>query len=305
MNVAAVGAALAFLAAGTYVTAVLERLAGSLVARGTLRPIAALTAPLYDAALLVTQQPSSTERPDRQTWVLAPALLAGLAAMMLAPVPLTAAWAVADTPHGILLFGAAAALVIVPVFLQGWSPNSVFPLVGAYRMLSQGLSYMIPLALALIAAVLPAESLSIGAIVVDQGGLWNVVRMPLGLPVYVAAAAGLAFYGPLSLPAGPQLAGGIELEAAGVDLLSWRAAQRAVLVAASAVGASVFLGGWQGPLLPGTVWLALKTAALLAVFAGARHFVPLLRPEQFVTFGWVVLLPLSLVNVFVTGWWLL
>ena len=305
MSVAPVAAALAFLLAGIYVVAVLERLAASLVADSPLRPVAAAAAPLYDAALLFTQQPSSTERPDRQTWILAPALLAGLAALMLAPVPLAAALAVADIPHGILLFGAAAALVIVPVFLQGWSPNSVFPLIGAYRMLSQGLSYMIPLALALIAAVLPAESLSIGDIVVDQRDLWNVVRMPLGLPVYLAAAAGLAFYGPLALPSGPQLAGGIEVEASGVDLLSWRAAQRAVLVAASAVGASVFLGGWQGPLLPGIVWLAVKTVALLALFAGARHLVPRLRPEQFVTFGWVVLLPLSLVNIFVTGWWLL
>lgn len=305
MNVAAVGAAMAFLVTGAYAAAVLERLAASLVASTGLRPIAAATAPLRDAALLVTQFPSWTERPDRQTWILAPALLAGLAATMLAPVPLAAAWAVADIPHGILLFGAAAALVIVPVFLQGWSPNSEFPLIGAYRMLSQGLSYMIPLALALIAAVLPAESLSIGDIVLDQGDLWNVVRMPLGLPVYLAAAAGLAFYGPLSLPAGAQLGTGIELEASGVDLLSWRVAQRAVLVAASAVGASVFLGGWQGPLLPGIAWLTLKTWALLVVFAAARQVVPQLRPEQFVAFGWVVLLPLSLVNIFVTGWWLL
>ena len=305
MIAATVGAAV-FLVAGVYLVAVLERLAVLRVAGAPGgRRGAALAGPAADAALMLLQRPSATERPDRAAWVLAPALLAGLAAAMLAPVPFGQGFAAADSPHGILLFGAAAALVIVPVFLQGWSPNSIFPLIGAYRMLSQGLSYMIPLALALIAAVLPAESLSIGDIVADQGRLWNVIRMPLGLPVFLAAAAGLAFYGPLALPSSPELAGGIELEAAGVDAVSWRAGQRAVLVAASAMAASVFLGGWQGPVLPGAVWLAVKTAALLVLYVVVRQFVPRLRPEQFVAFGWVVLLPLSLVNIFVTGWWLL
>lgn len=305
MTAAAASATLAFLIAGVYVVAVVDRLAMLRVAGRGPGLRRAATAPIADAALVVLQQPISTERPDRQTWVLAPALLLGLAAAMLAPVPLSSEWAAADTPHGILVFGAAAALVVVPVFLQGWSPNSVFPLLGAYRMLSQGLSYMIPLALALIAAVLPAESLSIGDIVADQGPLWNVIRMPLGLPVYMIAAAGLAFYGPLALPSGADIASGIELEVSGIDLLSWRVAQNAVLVAASAVGASAFLGGWQGPLLPGPLWLALKTLLLLVAYVVVRHLVPRLRPQQFVTFGWVILLPLSLLNIFVTGWWLL
>ena len=305
MTALAAAAVLLFIAVGVYVVALLDGLAGRLVAGASVRFANLAAAPFYDAALLLRQRVSSTERPDRATWVLAPALLMGLAATMLAPVPLARGWAAADTPHGILLVGAAAAMVIVPVFLQGWSPNSVFPLIGAYRMLAQGLSYMMPLALALIAAVLPAQSLSIGDIVADQQSLWNVARMPLGLPVYVAAAAGLAFYGPLALPSAPELAGGIEMEAAGIDVLLWRAAQRALLVAASAVGASVFLGGWHGPLLPGAGWMALKTLALVSAFVAMRHVVPRLRPEQFVTFGWVILLPLSLVNIFVTGWWLL
>ena len=303
--IAATFAAAVFLTVGVYLVSVIERLTFSRLAGARSGLRRALTGPPTDAALMLLQRPSATERPDRQTWLLAPALLAAFAATMMAPVPFGPGFAAADSPHGILLFGAAAALVIVPVFLQGWSPNSIFPLIGAYRMLSQGLSYMIPLALALIAAVLPAESLSIGDIVADQGRLWNVVRMPLGLPVFLAAAAGLAFYGPLALPSSPELAGGIELEAAGVDAVLWRVGQRAVLVAGSAMAASVFLGGWQGPILPGAAWLAVKTAGVLLLYILVGQLVPRLRPEQFVTFGWVGLLPLSLVNIFVTGWWLL
>ena len=178
-------------------------------------------------------------------------------------------------------------------------------MIGGYRMFAQALSAMIPFALVLIGTALPAKSLGVDAIVVDQEGLWNVVRQPLGLPIYLAAAVGVLFYGPLATPAGADLAGGVELEASGVQLLLWRIAHRGVVVGACAVGASVFLGGWHGPLLPGVVWVVIKTLALLAVLSAARHLLPRVRIERYVVLAWVGLLPLALLDVFLTGWWLL
>lgn len=292
------------LAAGVAVVAVLDAAAHDVVAR---RPLGWTTVarPWRQAALVSLQRRTTTERPDAQAWALAPALLVGLAATMLTVVPVSPSAAVADVPHGIVLFGAAAATLLIPAFLQGWSPNSPFPLVGAYRMFAQGLSSMIPFALVLIAAALPAESLGVGEIVASQQGLWNVVRTPLGLPVYLATVPALAFYGPLATPAGHDLAGGIDLEASGAGLLSWRVGQAAVLVGMAAVGASVFLGGWAGPLLPGPAWVALKTLALLVALVALRHLVPRVRVERFVVLAWVVLLPVALLDVFLTGGWLL
>lgn len=291
------------LTAGIAAFAVIDAAVGAAVAR---TPVAAaLPQPWRRGAVLLLQQRISTERPDAQAWALAPAVLLGLAAVMLSVVPLAPGTVLAPLPHGIVLFGAAAATVLIPVFLQGWAPNSPFPMVGGYRMFAQALSSMIPFALVLIGTALPAESLGIDVIVADQEGLWNIVRQPLGLLIYLATTVGVLFYGPLATPAGGDLAGGVELEASGVQLLLWRIAHDGVVVGASAVGASVFLGGWHGPVLPGPVWVVLKTLALLAVLAASRHLVPRVRIERYVVVAWAVLLPLALLDVFITGWWLL
>ena len=288
---------------GVVVVAVVDALVRAAVAGSP--PAGAVVRPLRRAALLVHQQRTTTERPDPQAWALAPALLLGLGAVMLTVVPLAPGVVVADLPHGIVLFGAAAATVLIPAFLEGWSPNSPFPLTGAYRMFAQGLSSMIPFALVLIGTALPAESLGVVAIVESQAGLWNVVRQPLGLAVYLVATCGVLFAGPLATPSGRDLAGGIDLEASGVHLLAWRVAHASVLLGASAVGAAVFLGGWHGPLLPGPVWVVVKTTALLAVLSAAGHVLPRVRIERYVVLAWAVLLPLALLDVFLTGWWLL
>lgn len=291
------------LAVGVIAFAALDAAVGAGVARSPVGP--ALRQPWRRGALQLVQQRIATERPDAQAWAVAPALLLGLAAVMVSVVPIAPDTVLAPLSHGIVLFGAAAALVLIAVFLQGWAPNSPFPMIGGYRMFAQALSAMIPFALVLISTALPAESLGVDAIVADQEGLWNVVRQPLGLPIYLAAAVGVLFYGPLATPAGADLAGGVELEASGVQLLLWRIAHRGVVVGACALGASVFLGGWHGPLLPGVAWVAIKTLALLAVLSTTRHLLPRVRTERYVVLAWVGLLPLALLDVFLTGWWLL
>lgn len=289
------------LLAGAYAVAVLDGAAARVVARAPLRIGAVAAAPIRAAALLLLTRPSATERPDAQAWALAPALLAAMAAAAVATVPLARGVAVADVADGIVLFGAAMAVVMVGVYLHGWSANSPFPLVGGYRFIALALSYEMPLALVLIAAALPAESLSVGAIVESQHDLWNVVRQPLGLPLYLVAGMGLAFWGPLNGADGADLAGGTAVEVSGPARLAWEAARRFVLVAVAVMGAAVFLGGWQGPVLPGAVWMALKTLALLGVVVWIGHRCARVRLERFVVVAWAVLIPLALVDVFVSG----
>jgi NADH-quinone oxidoreductase subunit H len=153
----------------------------------------------------------------------------------------------------------------------------------------------------LIATALPAESLSVGAIIRSQAEMWNVVRQPLGLPIYLVPALGLAFWGPLALPDGADLAGGTAAEVSGAARLLWSMARTAVLFAAAAMGAAVFLGGWLGPLLPGPAWMALKTLALLVVLLAAGHLIGRVRLERFVVLAWAILIPLALLDIFVSG----
>ncbi len=296
----AIAAVAAVIAAGTYLVAVLDTLFAGKIG-GKRLGAGALLGPARRGALLLLQRRTVTERPDAEAWALAPPLLAGLGAVALTAIPLAPGLAIADVPSGIVLFGAALVQVMVAVFLHGWGSNSAFPLIGAFRMAAVGLSLGIPLSLVVIGAALPAESLSVGRIVASQADLWNVVRQPLGLPIYLVAGLGFAFWGPLNLPDAADIAGGTAAEASGPSLLVWRAARATVLLAVAALGAAAFLGGHFGPLLPGWLWTVVKTLGLTALLVGAGHLIGRPRMEVVVRSGWLVLLPLALVDVFVSG----
>lgn len=293
------------LAIGVYLVAVADRVMAGVVAGGGPEIRAALLAPLRGAALALLQWRRATERPDAGGWALAPALLAGLAAFALALVPLGPGLVVADADTGFVAFSAAIAFVMIAVYLHGWSPNSALPLHGAYRYGAQALSFQIPFLLAMLATALPAESLSIVRIVEAQATLWNVIREPIGLPLYLVVGLGVSFWGPLNMPDATDLAGGTSAEDSGVARLLWAAARASMLVAVAAMGAAGFLGGWFGPLLPGPVWMILKTLALLGLILGAGHLLARIRIELFVLISWAILIPLALLNVFVSGAFLL
>jgi NADH-quinone oxidoreductase subunit H len=287
---------------GVYVVAVIDGTTGRVAAGAGRSDLGAvLLDPLRTVALLLTQRRRRTERPDAPGWALAPGLLGGLAATGLAVVPVGRGTAVADPSTGFVVFATAIAFVMIAVFLHGWSPNSLFPLIGAYRYGAQALSLQIPFLLAMLATALPAESLAVMDIVEAQADLWNVVRQPLGLPIYLIVGVGVSFWGPLNLPDGADLVGGTSAEDAGTDRLAWELARAAMLFAVASMGAAAFLGGWWGPLLPGPAWMALKTLFLLVVMVGSRHLVARVRIEPFVVACWVVFIPLALVNIFVSG----
>lgn len=297
--VLAVGAILGALLVGVWTFSLLDGAAAALIAgrRPPVRPLE----PLRRAAFLLAQQHGRTERPDEPARMLAPALYLALAAVGAAVVPWSAGAAPADVPAGIVLWGGVEALAIVAVFLHGWSANAPFALIGAYRYVALGLCFMLVSMFVLIAAALPAESLRLSAIVTSQRGLWNVVRQPLGLPLFLFVGLGLTFWGPLDFADSADLADGTASEVSGPSRLVWEFGRRAMIVAFSAVAATVFLGGWLGPWLPGAAWLALKTLAVMALVAGLGHLSVRLPTERVVALVWIGLLPLSFLGLAVVG----
>ena len=294
-------AVLAIAAGGAYVVAIVDRLVAGVVAGCGLAFRDALSAPWRTAALLLVQQRTRTERPDAPAWAFAPALYAALVAGALVVVPLSATFSVADFRAGIVAWGALETLVIVAVFLNGWSPNSLFGLIGAYRFVAVGLSYLLLSMFVLIAAAIPAESLQLTRIVASQHGLWNVARQPLGFVLFLIVALGASFWGPLNVADSDDLASGTSAEASGTARLVWELARAAMLVAFSLMTTTVFLGGWFGPWLPGALWIAVKSLAVLVALVGARHVWARVNTERFVLGAWTVLLPLAFVDLVITG----
>lgn len=287
------------LIAGAYVAAVGSALVEALAAREP--PLAVLVRPLQNAALLLRQEANVTERPDALLWTLAPATYAALAAAALTVVPLAEHVAIADVRTGIVLFGAAEALAMVAVFLHGWAPNAYLSLIGGYRFVALALSYELLSMFVLIAAALPAESLRVSAIVEAQAGLWNVVRQPLGLPLWLVVMLGVTFLGPANVADGADLASGTSSEVSGRQLLAWEVARGGMLGVFSLMAAAVFLGGWHGPLLPGWAWIALKAAAVMLLALGLRHHVGRVPAERAVRLLWTVGLPLAFLGLLQAG----
>lgn len=284
---------------GPYLLQVVDGAIGAAVAGR--RPGRLWLEPLQRGAWLWLQPGNHTERPDSLNWQLAPAAYLALAAAGLAVVPWSATLIATDLSTGIVLWGSVEALATVVIFLHGWSANALLPLIGAYRYVALGLSYILISMFVLIGVALPAESLQVSAVVESQRELWNLIRQPLGLPLFLIVGLGVSFWGPLNFADPADLAGGTRAELSGPSQLVWAWARAAMLVAFSAMAATAFLGGWLGPWLPGPLWLALKTLAVMALLLWLGHSLARVSPERCVTLAWLLFLPLSFVDLIWAG----
>ena len=264
------------------------------------RPGAAVAEPVRASARLLLEQRRTTLAPDRLLWRIGCAAVPTLAVLSLAVVPVggRTLW---STSADLVWFNAMEALLWAAVWLVGWGPNAVHALTGGYRFLAQGLAYELPLMFALITAGLAAGSLRTTHIVAAQADLWFVVTMPIAFVVFVAGAAAFAFWGPFAAPAAADIAGGVTSELSGVDRLLVQAGRAVFLGASAAMAAALFLGGDAGPWLPGPVWHLLKTLAIVAALVWVGRRLPVLRPDRTVEVGWMVLVPLTLLQALVVA----
>lgn len=266
---------------------------GVLSTRG--RTPRALAVPLWEAARLMRQRRRTLVAADSLLWRVGGAGLLVVALLMVTVVPL-GHWTLCDLDVGVVWFNAMDVTVWALVWLAGWGPNSAHSLVGGYRFLAHGLGYELPLMFALTAPAIAAQSLRVGTVVDAQQGLWFAVWMPVAFVVYCVGVAGFSVWGPFSPALGTDIAGGVTVELSGVDRLVFQAGRYALLAAGAAFAVPMFLGGGAGPLLPGWLWVLVKTIALLTIFVWLRRRVPALRPDKFMEIGWLVLLPAVLLQ---------
>lgn len=259
-----------------------------------------LAEPLRSAAGLLVQQRRRTPAADSLLWrggAIA-LLVAGVMAALVIPL---GSWVVSDFSVGVVWFNAMEVVAWAAVWLVGWGANSAFGLIGGYRFIAQGLAYELPHMFALITAALGAGSLRIGDIVAAQHDLWFVVWMPVAFAVYLLSVLAMAFFRPFDHAVSGDAAGGVLAELSGVDRLVFVAGRWLLLVSGAAMAVPLFLGGGQGPLLPGWLWSVLKTAAVLGFLVWASRRSPTVRMERFHEIAWIVLIPATLVQALVVS----
>ncbi|KKC03357.1 complex I subunit 1 family protein [Mycobacterium nebraskense] len=273
---------------------------GVLAARRTGVATRGVTTPLLEGARLLRQRRRATVAADTLLWRVGGAGLVVVSLLKVVVVPL-GHWTLFNLDVGVVWFNAMDVTVWALVWLAGWGPNSVHSLIGGYRFLAHGLGYELPLMFALVAPAIAAQSLRVGTVVTAQQDLWFVVWMPVAFLGYCLGVVAFAVWGPFSPALGADIAGGVTAELSGADRLVFQGGRYMVLSAGAAFAVPLFLGGGAGPLLPDYLWVLVKTVAVLTVLVWLRRRVPALRPEKFLEFGWMVLLPAVVLQDFVVA----
>ncbi|ERI51873.1 NADH:ubiquinone oxidoreductase subunit H [Pseudomonas sp. EGD-AK9] len=240
---------------------------------------------------------------DRLIFTLAPIVALSALLIAFAVVPITPTWGIADLNIGLLFFFAMAGLAVYAVLFAGWSSANKFALLGSLRASAQTVSYEVFMGLALMGVVAQAGTFNLREIVDYQHQhLWFIVPQFLGFCTFFIAGVAVTHRHPFDQPEAEQeLADGYHIEYAGMKWGMFFVGEYIGIVLVSALLVTLFFGGWHGPLLPTFVWFALKTAFFIMLFILLRASIPRPRYDQVMNFSWLVCLPLTLLNLLVTG----
>jgi NADH-quinone oxidoreductase subunit H len=244
-------------------------------------------------------------RPDiRDAWLfhMAPGLLLLAAVAALAFVPWAPGFRGLDLSTGAIAFPAALAYVTPAIFMAGWGAGRPLAVVGAFRWLALMLAYAMPLAMVITAVAAPAGSLRPADIVEVQHAVPMALVQPLALLIWLPAVMAVCFLPPFDLPqADGELGGGAFAEHRGLDAALVALAQRVLLVAVSGMTSALFLSGWNGPVLPPALWMALKTAAVAALLLWVGYRVPRLEIDRVASAAWKLANPLAILAIVIAG----
>lgn len=221
---------------------------------------------------------------------------------------------------GLVLVFTFGGLAIVGIFMAGWGSNNKYALLGAMRSVAQNISYEIPLILAALAVVLMSNSMEHGIVVdgkplelnglnlahlaalQDDKGFWFVLLQPVAAIIYLIAGLAETNRAPFDIPeAESELVAGFHTEYSGMRFALFFFAEYSNMFIVAMSATVLFFGGWSGPLLPGAVWFFLKTYAIVFGMMWVRWTFPRLRFDQLMSFCWMVLIPLAILNLLVTA----
>ncbi|HUS25518.1 MAG TPA: NADH-quinone oxidoreductase subunit NuoH [Candidatus Binatia bacterium] len=249
---------------------------------------------------------------DKAVFTLAPAIVMATILLGFAVVPLAPGITIAGNWNvGLLFFLAMTSLAVYSVMLGGWASNNKYALLGAMRASAQTITYEVFMGLSLMGVVVQAGSFNLTEIVEAQRGLWYVVPQFLGFVIFMIAGLAETHRLPLDLPeAEHELAAGFHTEYSGMKFGMFFVGEYVAVVLISAMLSVLFLGGWLGwnpgwtlfgwQFVP-VLWFWAKTLLFIMFFILLRSAIPRPRYDQLMSFGWKVMLPLTLVNLAVTG----
>lgn len=272
--------------------------------------------PIADAFKLIFKEELIPEKADKVIFVLAPVITVIPALIITAVVPWgpdvmvaghQVSLSISNINLGILYILTVTSISVYGITLAGWSSNNKYATLGGLRATAQMISYELALGMAMLGPVLLAGSMSLTDIVSAQKHLWYIVLQPVGALIYMVATIAEVNRAPFDMPEAEQeLTAGYHVEYSGMKFALFFMAEYIKMIAISMIGASLFLGGFQGPWVDvypwlGPIYLFVKVAILLFGLIWIRATWPRIRYDRLMAFGWKILFPLSVLNLLVTA----
>ena len=267
--------------------------------------------PIADGIKALTKEELVPAAADKAVFVLGPAIAVFSALCLFAVIPFGGTLhllgrdiklVIGDVDIGLLFVFAFATLGEYGVILGGWSSGNKYGVLGALRAAAQMISYEVSLGLIVIGTVILAGSLRLTDIVEAQRHMWFICKQPAAFLLYLVAGLAEMNRIPFDMPESEsELACGFNIEYSSMKFALYFMAEYVHMIAIAALVATLFLGGWLGPWLPGPLWFFVKVCAVIFFFIWERATYPRLRYDQIMKFGWKFLLPVALANVVVTA----
>ncbi len=299
-------------------------------------PWGLLQTPL-DMIKLLSKEDITASAADKVIFTVAPMMFLGPILAAFVVLPFSPYLTVNALGTGIVYLVAFSSLDVIGVLMAGWGSNNKYSLIGGFRSAAQMISYELPLVLALIGVVMITSVLASGGIgsisltdiinaQLKPPWLWFILLQPLGFLIYYTCGLAETNRSPFDLPeAESELVAGYLTEYSGIRWALFFLGEYANMVIVSCIATALFLGGWSGPgadqgfwagvlgdfwgavvfNIFAVFWFQMKVWLIILVFVWIRATLPRLRADQLMQFAWLILIPITLLNILVTGFLLL
>jgi NADH-quinone oxidoreductase subunit H len=240
---------------------------------------------------------------DKPVFVIAPTIVMVTVLLSFSIIPFSQGIAIANLNIGLLFFLGMSSMGVYSVVLAGWSSNNKYSLLGGLRSAAQMLSYEVFMGLSLMGVVIQAGSFNLSDIVDAQRKMWFIIPQIVGFIVFFIAAVAETRRLPFDLPESESsLVAGYHTEYSGIKFGMFFVGEYLGITLISALIVTLFFGGWLGPApIPPIAWFLIKMFIFIALFILLRASLPRPRPDQLMSFGWKIMLPLALLNLLITG----
>ncbi len=255
-----------------------------------------------DAIKMLTKEDVTPTNADRWLFLAAPIVVIIPAVLLYAVLPFGRGMVGADLNIAVVFVVAMGGIPILTMLMAGWASNNKYALLGAFRTVAQLVSYEVPMVVALLTVVLLAGTMSTVGIVEAQATFPFALVTPAAFVVYMLAGLAELNRTPFDLlEADSEIVAGYFIEYSGMKFAMFFLAEYINLFMVAGMISTLFLAGWQWPILPSWLWFLIKTIGVIFVMMWIRSTIPRFRIDQMLGFAWKVLVPVSLVNLFLVA----